>query len=167
MIVNDSIPVHVSNALLTTNTSTEKLSVVIENSRLRFTEGIQRSFVLDGASYVTPIPSSSTSPFEPAPDFSLVNGIPLCWDDRPILSHPRVISYDPTLSASFFGDPPLQNSPAFKNNRSNNLVLKIALPVTLGTLGIIIIFTVIAYNTPAVKNFFRPFRNPDKDGRLV
>jgi hypothetical protein len=160
-----STTVNVPGATLSTNTSTEELQAIVENDHVRFLQRVQRGFVFDGFGYITEVPSTYTDPFVVEPHFQLLNGIALCFDKQPIPSYPKVVTYDPTLSTLFFGDPPPQGSPEKKSN--NNIALKVALPVVLITVAAVLIFVAIAYNTPALKNYFRPFRNPDKDGSLV
>ena len=120
------------------------------------TEEVQRSFVMDGFSYLTLLPTTSTEGYKLPSAFTIENGIALCFNNTFIPLRATNFSYDPTLSALFLGtiEP--------EKNRSN--VAKIVAPVVVvSVLLIVVIFVIVARRTPAIKNFFRPFRNPDKD----
>lgn len=118
-------------------------------------EEVQRSFVMDGFSYLTSLPSTFTEGFELPSAFTIENGISMCFNNTFIPLRATNFSYDPTLSALFLG--------TIEPKRSN--VAKIVAPVVVvSVLLIIVIFVIIARRTPAIKNFFRPYRNPAKDG---
>lgn len=142
---------------MATNSSTDSLRIELRNKDYMLIEEVQRSFVLDGLSYLTQLPTTTTSGFELIGDLVLESGISLCFNQTYIPLRATNFSYDPTLSAIFLGTVEPPGKPRSK------IVQYVVPPVVIGVLLIVVIFVLVARNTPAIKNYFRPFRNPNKD----
>lgn len=144
-------------------TQTDALTVDLANKEYRFKQEVQRSFVLDDFSYLTYTEPSVLRVEDLPEDFSLATAIAMCWNDTFIENRTRVFKYDPTLSALFVGSLPPPSSPNSPKSKSSRVVAIVVPVVVVSVLLLLLIFVIIAMFTPAVKNFFRPFRNPNKD----
>jgi hypothetical protein len=147
-------------------TETEKLSVNLTSTRSAFHQEVQRAFVLDGLSYMTP-ENYSILELGPLDDgiYNLTNGIALCHNKRPPGFHPQNISYDPTLSAAFFGDlsGPVDEGLSPKTKKSNKIVVAVVVPVVVCVaLAVVIALFFLGKTSTSFKNWARPYRNRDK-----